>query len=197
MKEIIIATKNKGKVKDFELLFNKYDITVKSLLDLSTDIEDIEETGTTFEENAAIKAETICQMLNIPVIADDSGIEIDALNGAPGVYSARYAGTDKDDEANNQKVLAQLKDIPSSNRTARFVCVLAIAVPTKATVFKRGECEGTIGLEPLGENGFGYDPLFYPLGYDKTMAQMTPEEKNKISHRKKALVQLEDWLQKL
>src|SRR5699024_7491513 len=133
------------------LLFNKYDITVKSLLDLSTDIEDIEETGTTFEENAAIKAETICQMLNIPVIADDSGIEIDALNGAPGVYSARYAGTDKDDEANNQKVLAQLKDIPSSNRTARFVCVLAIAVPTKATVFKRGECEGTIGLEPLGE----------------------------------------------
>lgn len=197
MKEIIIATKNKGKVKDFELLFNKYDITVKSLLDLSTDIEDIEETGTTFEENAAIKAETICQMLNIPVIADDSGIEIDALNGAPGVYSARYAGTDKDDEANNQKVLAQLKDIPSSNRTARFVCVLAIAVPTKATVFKRGECEGTIGLEPLGENGFGYDPLFYPLGYDKTMAQMTPEEKNKISHRKKALVQLEDWLKKL
>ena len=196
MKEIVIATRNKGKVKDFELLFNKYGIKVKSLLDLSPEIGDIEETGTTCEENAAIKAGDISKKRHIPVIADDSGIEIDALNGAPGVYSARYAGTDKDDEANNQKVLSELKYIPSSDRTARFVCVLAIAEPGKSTVFKRGECEGKIGFEPVGENGFGYDPLFYPSGFDKTMAQMSPKEKSEISHRKKALDQLEDWLQK-
>ena len=193
MKEIVIATKNKGKIKDFELLFQPYSITVKSLLDLE-EIQEIEETGTTFEENAAIKAETISKLLNKPVIADDSGIEIDALDGAPGVYSARYAGTDKDDEANNQKVLDELKDVAFQDRTARFVCVLAIAEPDKPTIFKRGECEGHIGLKAVGENGFGYDPLFYPLGCNKTMAQLTPEEKNKISHRKKALEQLHDWI---
>ena len=193
MKEIVIATKNKGKIKDFELLFHPYSITVKSLVDLE-EMQEIEETGSTFEENAAIKAEAISKMLNKPVIADDSGVEIDALNGAPGVYSARYAGMDKDDEANNQKVLAGLKDVAFQERTARFVCVLAIAEPNKPTIFKRGECEGHIGMEPLGEYGFGYDPLFYPLGYDQTMAQLTPEEKNKISHRKKALEQLHDWI---
>lgn len=193
MKEIVIATKNKGKIKDFELLFQPYSITVKSLLDLE-EIQEIEETGTTFEENAAIKAETISKLLNKPVIADDSGIEIDALDGAPGVYSARYAGTDKDDEANNQKVLDELKDVAFQDRTARFVCVLAIAEPNKPTIFKRGECEGHIGLKAVGANGFGYDPLFYPLGFNKTMAQLTPEEKNQISHRKKALEQLHDWI---
>ncbi|MFC4403938.1 XTP/dITP diphosphatase [Gracilibacillus xinjiangensis] len=194
MKEIIIATKNRGKMKDFEALFTPLNIKVTSLLDLPEDIEDIEETGTTFEENAAIKAEAICEKFGIAVIADDSGLEVDALNGEPGVYSARYAGEKKDDQANLQKVLAELKGVPDHKRTARFVCVLAVAQPGEKTVFKRGECEGTIGQEPIGENGFGYDPIFFPIGSDHTMAEMSPAEKNKISHRRKALDQLINWL---
>ncbi|KAB8134695.1 XTP/dITP diphosphatase [Gracilibacillus oryzae] len=194
MKEIIIATKNRGKVKDFDTLFAPLNIKVTSLLDLPEEIEDIEETGTTFEENAAIKAEAICEKFRVPVIADDSGLVVDALNGAPGVYSARYAGEQKDDQANLQKVLKGLEDVAQEKRIARFVCVLAVAKPGEVTVFKRGECEGTIGKEPAGEFGFGYDPIFYPTGSKRTMAQMTPEEKNQISHRRKALDQLMNWV---
>lgn len=197
MNELIIATKNKGKMKDFNGLFKPLGINISSLLDLSKPIDDIEETGTTFEENAALKAETICATFHIPVIADDSGIEIDALDGAPGVYSARYAGEDKDDQANIEKVLEELKEVPKQKRTARFVCVLAIAQPDKKTIFKRGECEGTIAFEPIGEDGFGYDPIFYPLGISRTMAEMAPDEKNQISHRRKALDQIEKWVKQL
>ncbi|SER75482.1 XTP/dITP diphosphohydrolase [Gracilibacillus ureilyticus] len=194
MKEIIIATKNRGKMKDFEGLFATLNIKVTSLLDLPEEIEDIEETGTTFEENAAIKAEAICEKFGIPVIADDSGLEVDALNGEPGVYSARYAGEQKDDQANLQKVLSRLEGVPDSKRTARFVCVLAVANPGELTIFKRGECEGKIGHKPAGDNGFGYDPIFYPIESDRTMAEMAPAEKNKISHRRKALDQLVNWV---
>ncbi|WP_208592388.1 XTP/dITP diphosphatase [Gracilibacillus suaedae] len=197
MKELIIATKNEGKMKDFKSLFDLLEIEVSSLLDLSEPIDDIEETGTTFEENAAIKAEAICEKFNIPVIADDSGIEIDALQGAPGVYSARYAGEEKDDKANLEKVLTEMENVPQAERTGRFVCVLAIAQPGKQTVFKRGECEGTIGYQAIGKKGFGYDPIFYPTGSSKTMAEMTPEEKNQISHRKKALDKMENWVKQL
>ncbi|MGP4041678.1 XTP/dITP diphosphatase [Gracilibacillus sp. D59] len=197
MEELIIATKNIGKMKDFKGLFEPLGIEVSSLLDLSEPIDDIEETGATFEENAAIKAEAICEKFNIPVIADDSGIEIDALNGAPGVYSARYAGEEKDDKANLEKVLTEIQDVPQLKRTGRFVCVLAIAQPGQQTIFKRGECEGTIGYEAIGKNGFGYDPIFYPTGSAKTMAEMTPEEKNQISHRKKALDKIENWVKQL
>lgn len=197
MDELIIATKNKGKMKDFNGLFKPLGINISSLLDLSKPIDDIEETGTTFEENAALKAEAICATFDIPVIADDSGIEIDALDGAPGVYSARYAGEDKDDQANIEKVLEKLKEVPKQKRTARFVCVLAIAQPDKKTIFKRGECEGTIAFEPIGEDGFGYDPIFYPLGISRTMAEMAPDEKNQISHRRKALDQIEKWVKQL
>ncbi|SHG86488.1 XTP/dITP diphosphatase [Ornithinibacillus halophilus] len=197
MKEIMIATKNKGKAKEFKAFFSKYGIEAKSLLDLDEPIDDIEETGSTFEENAAIKAEEISNLLNIPVLSDDSGLEIDFLEGRPGIFSARYAGEPKDDRKNYEKVLEELKDVPDHERTARFVCVLAIATPGEKTVFRKGYCEGKIGLEPRGENGFGYDPIFIPKGYEKTMAQLSPDEKSKISHRSNAIVQLEDWLKGL
>ncbi|MRH42939.1 XTP/dITP diphosphatase [Aquibacillus halophilus] len=193
MERLLIATKNEGKIKDFRQLFSKYGIEILSLLDLDFN-QDIEETGTTFEENAAIKAETIAKQFQIPVLADDSGLEIDALDGRPGIYSARYAGEKKDDQANLHKVLKELKGIPNKDRTARFVCVLALARPNIQTIFKKGTCEGIIGGSPVGENGFGYDPIFYPLGHSATMAQMTHKEKNEISHRSNAIKQLDDWL---
>ncbi|WP_138415460.1 XTP/dITP diphosphatase [Aquibacillus sediminis] len=194
MKKLIIATKNKGKMTDFNQLLSKYGIETMSLLDFDQPIADIEETGTTFSENAAIKAETIANQFNLPVLADDSGLVVDYLDGRPGVYSARYAGEDKNDQANYQKVLQELEDIPQEDRTARFVCVLALARPNESTVFKEGTCEGTIADEPKGENGFGYDPIFYPINVDRTLAEMTTEEKNSISHRKNAMVQLEQWI---
>ncbi|TMN21102.1 XTP/dITP diphosphatase [Lentibacillus cibarius] len=194
MKEMIIATKNPGKAKEFKTFFSAFQIEAISLAELDRKVDDIEETGTTFEENAAIKAETIAGMIQRPVLADDSGLAIDALDGRPGVYSARYAGEPKDDQANIDKVLQELKGVEASDRTARFVCVLAIAVPGETTIFKKGYCEGEIAYSQIGENGFGYDPIFVPTGYNKTMAQLSPIEKNRISHRKNAIVQLEDWV---
>ncbi|SDK41638.1 XTP/dITP diphosphatase [Sediminibacillus albus] len=194
MEKMIIATKNKGKVQDFKELFSKYGIEIKSLLDLEESIPDIEETGDSFAENAAIKAETISKMFSLPVLADDSGIEVDALDGRPGIYSARYAGEEKNDQANIAKLLNELSTVPLDKRTARFVCVLAVARPGQSTIFKRGTCEGNIANEPHGNNGFGYDPVFYPKGSDKTMAQLSSQEKNTISHRKNAIIQLEKWL---
>ncbi|QTM99995.1 XTP/dITP diphosphatase [Sediminibacillus dalangtanensis] len=197
MEQLIIATKNKGKVKDFRNLFSKYGITIRSLLDLDESIPDIEETGETFEENAALKAETIAERFSLPVLADDSGLEVDALEGRPGIFSARYAGLEKSDQANVDKLLEELKGVPKEERTARFVCVLAVARPGKTTIFKRGTCEGWIAERPIGENGFGYDPVFYPNRLTKTMAELTSEEKNQISHRKNAIVQLDEWLKDL
>lgn len=155
MKQIIIVTKNKGKVREFNDLFQNYGIKVLSLLELDSDIPDIEETGVTFEENAALKAEQIANLLNKPVLADDSGLVVDALNGAPGVYSARYAGEEKSDQANNEKLLKALRDVPEGKRTAKFVCVLAVSVPGEETVFQTGTCEGKIGFVPQGDYGFG------------------------------------------
>lgn len=195
MNSIFIATRNKGKVSDFQKLFSRYGIEVKSLLDSNLDLPEVEETGNTFEENAALKAETIAAYLQTPVLADDSGLVVDALDGEPGIYSARYAGKEKNDQANLEKVLQELKGVPSEERTARFVCVLALSQPNKETIFKSGVCEGSIALAPKGESGFGYDPIFYPAGKDKTMAELTIEEKNQISHRHKALLQLDSWLQ--
>ncbi|MFD1039552.1 XTP/dITP diphosphatase [Virgibacillus byunsanensis] len=194
MKQILIATKNPGKAKEFKAFFSDYGINAVSLLDIPEDIKDIEETGATFEENAALKAEQIAQMMQIPVLADDSGLEIDALNGRPGIFSARYAGEAKSDEANVEKVLSELKEVSKDKRTARFVCVLAIAKPQEETIFRAGYCEGKIALSPIGENGFGYDPIFVPNGHSQTMAQLQPNEKNKISHRKNAIDQLEEWV---
>lgn len=197
MKEIIIATKNIGKAKEFIDFFAVYDIHARSLLDLKSDIPDIEETGSTFEENAALKAEGISALLDTPVLADDSGLEVDALNGAPGIYSARYAGEAKDDALNIEKVLTNLNDVPFEKRKARFICVLALAQPGRKTTFYKGTCEGSISNEPRGENGFGYDPIFFPEGSSKTMAELTPVEKSEISHRKHAIMQLDDWIKTL
>ncbi|MFV5316480.1 XTP/dITP diphosphatase [Priestia megaterium] len=189
MREIIIATKNAGKVKDFETLFSPKGFQVKSLLDFP-EMEDVEETGVTFAENATLKAEAISFALNKPVIADDSGLAIDALNGEPGVYSARYAGENKDDNANIEKVLQKLNDVPFEKRTARFHCALAIAVPGKRTEIVEGTCEGHILEKKRGENGFGYDPIFFVEKWRCSMAELSKEQKNQISHRANALKKL-------
>lgn len=194
MKKILVATKNKGKVADFKAIFDRDKIEVISLLDLDASIDDIEETGETFSENAILKAEGIAEKLNIPVLADDSGLSVDYLDGRPGVYSARYAGIDKDDQRNNNKLLSELEGVPLSERTATFICALAFAVPGEETIVKYGNCHGVIVEEPVGENGFGYDPLFKPDGYDRTMAQLSVAEKAQISHRGRALVALAEWL---
>ncbi|WP_226673285.1 XTP/dITP diphosphatase [Rossellomorea aquimaris] len=188
-KRVIIATKNKGKAKEFQHMFAPYGYEVQTLLDLPH-IDDVEETGVTFEENAILKAETVAEELGALVIADDSGLSIDALEGRPGVYSARYAGEEKSDEANMEKVLGELESVDESDRTARFYCVLAIAGPDMETKTVTGTCEGMILREKRGTNGFGYDPIFFVPSLDKTMAELTQEEKSRISHRGHALEKL-------
>lgn len=185
MKQVVIATKNKGKARDFEAIFAPLGYEVLTLFDVAPSM-DIEETGTTFEENAILKAEALAKDLGQLVIADDSGLEVDALNGEPGVYSARYAG-DHDDEANIDKVLANLAETPDNERTARFVCCLAISGPDFPTTTVKGYCEGQILRERQGTDGFGYDPIFYMPQLGKTLAQVTAEEKGKVSHRGNAL----------
>lgn len=190
MKKVIIATQNLGKAKDFEALFRPFGYDVLTLRDVAEDV-DVEETGTTFEENAILKAETIANLLGTTVIADDSGLEIDALNGEPGVYSARYAGEEKSDAANIDKVLKLLEGVPEAHRTARFRCVLAVASPGKETKTFHGTCEGYILEQRFGENGFGYDPIFWVPTEGRTMAEMDPHEKSAISHRGNALRKLQ------
>ena len=192
MKQVVIATKNKGKAKDFEALFQPLGFEVVTMFDVAPDME-IEETGTTFEENAVLKAETLAKELQTIVIADDSGLAVDALDGAPGVYSARYAG-DHDDEANIVKVLENLAGVPEDKRTARFMCALAIAGPELETTTVFGTCEGVILEEKRGTNGFGYDPIFFVPALGRAMAELTPEEKGAISHRGNAIRKLADVL---
>lgn len=194
MKKLILATKNAGKAREFKQLFSGYGIETISLLELEQELPDVEETGDTFEDNALLKAETIAKQLNVPVLADDSGLEVDALEKRPGIYSARYAGLEKNDQKNYEKVLKELDNVEKEKRTARFVSVIALARPGFESVVKRGTCEGSIGYEPKGENGFGYDPVFYPNSFQQTMAQLTAEQKNAISHRRNALDKLEAWL---
>ncbi len=190
MKEVIIATKNPGKAREFEHIFAPRGIKVRTLLDYP-EIADVEETGKTFEENAILKAEAVSLALNKMVIGDDSGLIVDALEGRPGIYSARYAGEPKSDQKNLEKVLGELKGIPEENRTARFYCALAVALPGKETITVAGTCEGRILEEQKGTNGFGYDPVFYVPEKGCTMAELSSDEKNKISHRANALKQLD------
>lgn len=198
-KDILIATKNKGKVAEFDAFFKSKGLTVTSLLDLDNDIDVIED-GETFEENAEKKATVIGRKTGKPVLADDSGLEVDALNGEPGIYSARYAGPGKDDHANNEKLLQELEAVKKEDRTARFVCALAVYFPDGTIKTVRGTCEGLIAEQPAGEHGFGYDPLFYLPQLDKMMAELKKEEKNELSHRANALKRLNDqwdqWLSK-
>ncbi|MYL62870.1 XTP/dITP diphosphatase [Bacillus hwajinpoensis] len=196
MRKLLIATQNEGKVKEFKRRFESDELSVLSLLDIENS-PDVAETGSTFAENAVLKAEAIMKLTNQPVIADDSGLVIDALDGDPGVYSARYAGPEKDDEANIDKVLMEMKDVPKEQRNASFYCVLAVAIPGQNTEIFSGTCSGMITLERSGSYGFGYDPIFYVPSYGKTMAELSPEEKNAISHRGQALDRLEEVFKEL
>lgn len=193
MKEVIIATKNPGKAREFEHIFASRGIEVKTLLDFP-EIPEVEETGTTFEENAILKAEAVSRALNRMVIGDDSGLMVDALEGRPGIYSARYAGEQKNDQNNTNKVLAELENVPEEKRTARFYCALAVAVPGQKTSTVSGTCEGRILKEQRGTNGFGYDPVFYVPDKGLAMAELSADEKNKISHRANALKKLDSIL---
>lgn len=188
-KTILIATKNEGKAKEFKAIFGEKGFQVKTLLDYPG-IEDVEETGTTFEENARLKAETIAKLLNVIVISDDSGLCVDYLDGAPGVYSARFAGEPKSDARNTEKLLVELNGVPTEKRTAHYHCTIVMAFPDKESIVTTGELHGVIATDPKGENGFGYDPIFYLPDYNKTTAQLAPEVKNTIGHRKMAITAL-------
>ena len=186
--KICAATGNAGKLRELRRILEAQGHEVVSQKQLGITIEP-EETGTTFAENALIKAETICKACGLPTIADDSGLCVDALDGAPGVYSARYCGRHGDDDANNALLLRNLAGVPAP-RTARFVSAVALARPGQPTRICRGTCEGTVGFAPRGNNGFGYDPYFTPLGMDKTFAELSAEVKNGMSHRAHALAAL-------
>lgn len=192
----MIATANKGKVKEFEEILGSHDIKILTLLDFP-EIGEIEETGKTFKENAALKATTVAKILNKTVLADDSGLVVDALDGAPGVYSARYAGEAHNDAKNNEKLLNELKNVKPGDRTARFHCTLAISTPVGEVDYYEGECPGEIALELSGANGFGYDPLFYLPDFGVTMANLTPDQKNSISHRGNAIKELGKNIEKV
>lgn len=186
--KLVIATKNKGKTAEFKKIFEPRGIDVLTLADVK-ELPEINETGSTFLENAMIKAEIVSKHTNLPVLADDSGLIVDALDGAPGVHSARYAG-DHDDIANNQKLLRNLDGIPIEKRTARFHTTLVLMWPDGSKLVSNGEIAGIILKEPQGNNGFGYDPLFYVSEKKKRLAQMSQTEKNEISHRGRATVDL-------
>ena len=194
MKEIIFASKNEGKVKEVRHILNGIKVKILSLNDVGF-VDEIHETGDTFEENAKIKAEAVYRKFNMHTIADDSGIVALQLGNEPGVYSARYAGEDANDEQNNKKLLHRLSSFTDPHK-AKFVCA-AVYYFGADFIETKGEVKGVIIKEPRGINGFGYDPLFLPDGYDKTTAELPPEIKNKISHRFKAFDQLKKYLMEL
>lgn len=187
--KLLLATRNKGKIEEFRRILE--DIAAGQIelvgLDQFPNLHDVDETGSTFEENALLKAREMCEASGIPAIADDSGLCVDYLNGDPGIFSARWAGSHGDDRANTAKVLASLADVPDEKRGAHFICVAALALPDGRTHVEEGKFEGWILREPIGDQGFGYDPIFRPDGYAISSAQMSAEEKDAISHRGKSL----------
>jgi XTP/dITP diphosphohydrolase len=187
--KLLLATRNHGKIVEFRRILDAVAPGAIELvgLDAFPDLHDVDETGSTFEENALLKAREMSQATGLPAIADDSGLCIDALNGDPGIFSARWAGTHGNDQANIEKVLGQLKDVPDEQRGAYFICVAALYLPDGRTFCQEGRFYGTILHSPVGENGFGYDPIFAPEGLDISSAQMSSEEKDAVSHRGKAL----------
>ena len=194
MKEIIFASHNKGKIAEIRQILTPFGINVKSSDEI--DFPDVEETGTTFEENALIKAEAIAKLKGIPCLADDSGLCVKALNGRPGVYSARYAPNRDFDKAMDM-LLQEIADSKSSDRGAHFACVLVLAYPDGTYKSFEGRVDGSIALEKSGVGGFGFDPVFMPNGYDKTFAELGSEIKNKISHRGRALEKFVKYLEAL
>jgi XTP/dITP diphosphohydrolase len=194
MKTIIAASSNKHKIEEIQAILKKFGMNVISRKEAGVPDFEIEEDGKTFEENSLKKATAIMNVTGEITVADDSGLMVDYLGGAPGVYSARFAGEECSDEKNNQKLIKLLSGLSQKEKTAKFVSVITLMFPDGETVVARGECKGRIIDSPTGENGFGYDPLFVPDGYDKTFAQLSQEEKNSISHRAKALEKLEALL---
>lgn len=190
--KIIIATHNKHKLQEMSRILSPMGYEVVTDRDLGIELTDAEENGETFLDNARIKAESGCRESGLPCIADDSGLCVDALDGAPGVFSARYSGTHGDDDGNNRKLLSELEGIPTEKRTAHFACAICVSFPDGSEVTATGKCEGYIGYEKKGTNGFGYDPLF--MVGDRSLAQMTAEEKDAISHRGNALKALKEKL---
>ena len=217
MRTAILASQNKNKIREIQAILQKYGLDVIARDEAGLPADDIEETGETFEDNSYLKASVIMDMiaddpalsryLDSPVIADDSGLMVDALGGRPGVYSARYAGEGCTYDDNNTKLLAELEGVPDADRTARFVTVITLIYPDsngapaeavekdgRFVLTARGECEGVIAAEKRGSEGFGYDPVFVPAGYDGTFAQLGTDLKNTISHRARALAELERLL---
>ncbi|MBC8413068.1 MAG: XTP/dITP diphosphatase [Nitrospira sp.] len=189
--DIVLASRNKKKIQELKMIMESSGIAAGESVNILTadsfeNCGEVIEDGLTFEENAMKKALEIAACSGLTAVADDSGLEVDALDGAPGVYSARYAGEGADDDANFRKLLTAMKNTPESSRGARFVCCIAVAVKGKVMTF-RGHVEGVIGNSPRGENGFGYDPIFFPEGHDRTFAEMSDMEKHAMSHRGRAL----------
>lgn len=188
--KFVIASNNQKKIAELERILKPLGITPVTVQDLGKEPLEVEETGQTFKENAVLKAKAICRYTKLPTIADDSGLMVDALGGRPGVYSARYA---ENDEAKIGKLLNELRDAKSDDRTAHFICVICCCFPDGEELYAYGQCDGTIGYAPRGTNGFGYDPIFFVEG-NQTLAEMTDTQKDSISHRGKALRSLAEQL---
>lgn len=193
MRKLVFATGNQGKMKEIREILADMDLEILSMKEAGVNL-DIQEDGTTFEENAVIKAKAVQEATGELTLADDSGLEIDYLNGEPGVYSARYLGEDTSYRIKNANLIQRLEGVPMEQRTARFVCVIAAAFPDGRVETARATIEGVIGYEERGENGFGYDPIFYVPEFHCSTAELSPEQKNAVSHRGKALRQMKEIL---
>ncbi len=191
---IIFATTNEGKMREIRMIMADLGVEILSMKEAGCSL-DIVEDGTTFEENAIIKAKAVAALSNDIVLADDSGLEVDYLDKEPGIYSARYLGEDTPYSVKNKSIIDRLEGVPDEKRTARFVCAIAAVFPDGTIKTTRGTIEGIITHEPMGENGFGYDPIVYVPEFGRTTAQLTADEKNKVSHRGKALTQMKKYIQ--
>lgn len=196
-RKLVVSTGNQHKVEEIKNILKGLSIEVVSKKDVGLGGLDVIEDGETLEENSLKKAKALADLLDYMVLADDSGLFVEILNGEPGVYSSRYAGEEGNDKKNNIKLLNQLKGIPLEKRDAKFKSVIALITEDKEIIIVNGECKGKIGFEPKGNNGFGYDPLFTPEGYDNTFGELGEEIKNKISHRAKALEKLKKVLENI
>ncbi len=194
VKVLVLATRNPGKTRELRELLKDFPVEIKNLADFGP-IPDIEEDGTTFDENAFKKAVFTAKVLGLPALADDSGLEVEALGGAPGVHSARYAGPNATDQENSAKLLQEMKG--KADRRAAFMCVITIAVPSGVALTYEGQCDGFITEAPAGDNGFGYDPVFFYPPMQRTFAQLSAQEKNLVSHRGKALAELKEEFDKI
>lgn len=196
-KRLVLSTNNMNKLEEIREILKDLPIEVLAKKDIGASNFNIEEDGITLEENSIKKAKALSEKTDYLVMADDSGLFVDKLNGEPGVFSSRYAGEEGNDEKNNQKLMSSMENIPLIERTARFRTIITLITEDKEIITVEGECKGHIGYEPKGDNGFGYDPLFIPYGYDKTFGELSEEIKNRISHRGKALEKMKEVLIKL